>query len=185
METNPQIIFSWVAPLRPYIKRSGRIIRFYLVLALLISLIVFFFGDPILIIPTLTLLFIFYVFTVTPPSDVTNKINQFGVETAGVNLRWEVLDHFFFSKRFGYEILTLVTHAPYSYHAYLVVPNAEIKKKVVEILSKHIIYQEEAKKTFTDRLIDWFSRLVPSEEEEPSRQPTPGASFPEARPQAP
>lgn len=185
MEDNPQIIFSWVAPLRPYIRRSNKIIRFYLVLALLISLIVFFFGDPILIIPTLTLLFIFYVFTVTPPSDVTNKINQFGVETAGVNLRWEVLDHFFFSQRFGYEILTLVTHAPYPYHAYLVVPSREIKKKVVEILSKHIIYQEEPKKTFTDKLIDWFSKLVPNEEEETKDQPMAEASFQEAKPQAP
>lgn len=172
MEGNPQVLFSWKAPLRPYIKRSPKIIRFYLALTLLLSLIVFFFGDRILLLPLWTLLFIFYVFTVTPPTDVTNKISQFGIETAGISIRWEILDHFYFTKRFGYDILTVVTHPPYLDHAYLVVPQEETKRKVVEILSKHIIFQEEPKKSATDRLIDWFSRLVPEEEEETPRNHT-------------
>lgn len=163
--TNPQVLYSWGAPLRPYIKRSPQIIRFYLALTLLLSLIVFFFGDRILLLPLWTLLFIFYVFTVTPPTEITNKITKFGVETAGTNLRYEVLDHYYFTKRFHYEILTLVTHPPYEYHAYLVIPNEEVKTKVKELLSKHIIYQEEPRKNFTDKAIDWFSKLVPQEEE--------------------
>jgi len=137
--------------------------RFYLALTLLTSLIVFFFGDKILLLPIWTVLFIFYVFTVTPPSDVTHKITQFGVETAGATLRWEALDHFFFSERFGYQILTIVTHPPYPYYAYLVVPNEEVKKKVMALLSEHIIYQAEPKRTFTDKAVDWFARLMPEE----------------------
>ncbi len=164
--TNPQIIFSWTAPIRPYVKRSKRTLRFYLALTFLLSLLVAFFGDMILLLPLWTLLFIFYVFTVTQPSEITHKINQFGVDTAGTNLRWETLDHFFFSKRFGYNILTLVTHPPYPYHAYLVLPTEETKKEVTKILAEHIVYQEEPKKTFTDKLIDWFSKLVPNDEEE-------------------
>jgi len=85
-----------------------------------------------------TLLFIFYVFTVTPPTEITNKITKFGVETAGINLRYADLDHYFFMKRFHYEILTLVTHPPYEYHAYLVIPNEEVKTRVKELLSKRI-----------------------------------------------
>ncbi len=162
---NPQILYSWRAPLRPYIKRSKKIIRFYLALALLLSLIIAFFGDFVLLIPIWTLLFIFYVFTVTPPTEITNKITKFGVETAGTNLRYDVLDLYFFMKRFHYEILTLVTHPPYEYHAYLVIPNEEVKNRVKELLSKRIIYQEEPRKTFTDKTIDWFSKLVPQEEE--------------------
>ena len=64
---NSQRLFSWKAPLRAYKKRSKNILGFYLALSLLISLIVFFFGDRILLIPILTLLFLFYVLTITPP----------------------------------------------------------------------------------------------------------------------
>ncbi|MDO9028554.1 MAG: hypothetical protein Q7U68_06825, partial [Candidatus Roizmanbacteria bacterium] len=91
MNENPQVIFSWKAPLRPYKKRSAIILRFYLAVALLLSLIMFFFGDKILLIPIWALVFIFYVLTITAPPDVENKITTFGVDAAGVTLRWEVL----------------------------------------------------------------------------------------------
>jgi hypothetical protein len=165
-EKNPQVLFSWKAPLRPYVKRSKQIMRFYIALTLLLSLIVFFFGDRILLLPLWTLLFIFYVFTVTPPTEITHKISQFGVEITGQTLRWEDLDHFYFFKRFGYDVLVLVTHAPFPYYAYLVVPDSEAKKKVFNLLSEHIIYQEEPRNSFTDKAIDWFTKLVPSEEAE-------------------
>ncbi len=162
--SNPQVLFSWKSPLRPYIQRSPQVVRFYIAVTLLLSLIIFFFGDRILLIPLWTLLFIFYVFTVTPPPDVEHKINQFGVETAGgITLRWEALDHFYFSKRFGYIILTLVTHGPFPGYAYIVIPTEEIKEKVIVILSEHIIYQEKPRKNFTDKAIDWFLQFVPDE----------------------
>ncbi len=171
-KTNPQIVYSWQAPLRPYMKRSKRIMRFYIALTLLISLIVFFFGDRILLLPLWTLLFIFYVFTVTPPTDVSHKISQFGIETAGATLRWDDLDHFYFFRRFGYEVLVLATHPPFPYYSYLVIPSDEVKKKVFSLLSEHIIYQEEHRNTFTDKVIDWFTKLIPNEEEE-ARNHTP------------
>src|SRR3990167_6166206 len=163
---NPQVIFSWKAPLRPYKKRSGLILRFYLAVALLLSLIVFFFGDRILLIPIGAVLFLFYVLTISPPPEVENKITKFGLETAGMTLRWEALSHFYFTKRFGFYILTIVSHAPYFYHAYLVVPNEEIKKNLVLILSEHLIYQEKPQRSLTDKLVDWLSKLIPDDEED-------------------
>src|SRR3989338_4341121 len=110
---NPQTVFAWKAPLRPYKKRSRLVLRFYLAVTLLLSLIVFFFGDKILLIPIWAVLFLFYVLTITPPPEVENKISKFGLETAGVTLRWEALSHFYFTKRFNFDILTIVSHGPY------------------------------------------------------------------------
>jgi len=94
---NPQLVFSWKAPLRAYKKRSKIILRFYIAVALLLSAIIFFFGDKILLIPIFTLLFLFYVLTITPPPEVENKITTFGLEAAGINLRFEILSHFYFT----------------------------------------------------------------------------------------
>lgn len=165
MNENPQVVFSWKAPLRPYKKRSAIILRFYLAVAFLLSLIMFFFGDKILLIPIWALVFIFYVLTITPPPDVENKVTTFGIDAAGVTLRWEVLSHFYFGKRFGFYTLTIVSQSPYFYHAYLVVPTEEMKKKLITILSAHLLYQETPQKTITDKMLDWVSLLIPDEEE--------------------
>lgn len=170
MEKNPQVIYRWRAPLRPYKKRSALILRFYLAVALLLSLIMFFFGDKILLIPIWALVFLFYVLTITPPPEVDNKITTFGIEAAEVTLRWEFLSHFYFGKRFGFYTLTVVSRAPYFYHAYLVVPNKEIKNKLILLLSEHLIYQEKPQRTFVDRVVDWFSNLMPDDEETTSQE---------------
>ncbi len=164
-DANPQMLYSWKAPLRPYKKRSKNIIRFYVALALLLSMIVFFFGDKVLLVPIWVMLFLFYVLTITPPPEVENKFNKFGIETAGMTIRWELLSHFYFIKRFGYDVATVVTHEPYYLHAYMVMPDEIVKKKVMEILSEHLIFQEKPQRTFTDKLVDIFSKLVPDDED--------------------
>src|SRR3990167_6232298 len=83
---NPQVLFSWKAPLRAYKKRSKNVLKFYLAVALLLTAIIFFLGDRILIIPIWSILFLFYVLTITPPPIVDNKITKFGIETAGITL---------------------------------------------------------------------------------------------------
>lgn len=162
---NPQVLITWHAPLRPYKKRKKQIIRFYLAVALLSSLIVFFFGDRILLIPIWAILFLFYVLTITPPPDVENRVTVFGIESAGITARWETLSFFYFTKRFGFIVLTVVSHAPYFYHVYLVLPNEEIKTQLIQILSQHLIYQEKPVRRFIDKLVDWLSTLMPDDEE--------------------
>lgn len=161
---NPQLIYSWKAPLRAYKRRSDSILRFYIALALLLSLIVFFFGDRVLLVPILTLLFLFYVLTITPPPEVDNLITTFGIETAGITLRWEFLSHFYYTQKFHFNVLTLVSNAPYYYHAYLIVPDEKIKIQINSILSKHVMYVEKPQRNFTDKIVDWLSNLMPDDE---------------------
>ena len=166
MENNPQILYSWRAPLRPYKKRSLLVIRFYLAITFLISAIVFFFGDKVLLIPIWAVLFMFYALTITPPPDIENKITLFGIGSGDISVRWESLSFFYFKKRFGFYVLTIVGQPPYYFHLCLVVPNEKIKTKLTEILSQYLMYQDNPHKTFVDRLTDFFSSLIPDEEEE-------------------
>lgn len=162
---NPQVLYSWKAPLRAYKKRSKYVLRFYLAVALLLTAIIFFLGDQVLIVPIWAILFLFYVLTITPPPLIENRITKFGIETAGITLRWEILSHFYFTTRFNFSILTLVTQAPYYMHAYMVLPSDKIKKDVMKILAEHIVYQENPHLGVTDRLINLLSHLIPEDEE--------------------
>lgn len=162
---NPQIIFSWKAPLRAYKKRSAGVLRFYIALALLLSLIVFFVGEKVLILPIWAIMFLFYVLTITPPPEIENKITQFGIQTGDLIFRWEVLSHFYIIKKFDYHVIVIVSIAPYYYHLYLVVKDDLTLKKVTDLLSHYLIFHDKPRKTFTDRLIEWFSKLMPEEEQ--------------------
>ena len=164
MNENPQLIYSWEAPLRPYIKRSPFVMRVYISIGVLLSLIAIFFGDLPLMLVILAILFIFFVFTVTPPPIVTNRITEFGFETSGATTRWDVLSHFYFTKRFNYDVLVMVTHEPYSHHYYVVIPNEAAKERVAKTLSDHILYQEHPTRTITDKLVDWFSQFLLTED---------------------
>lgn len=163
-ESVDQILLSWTAPLRPFKKQSASLLRFFLAVALLLSLILFFVGDMVTLLPMWALLFLFYVFAITPPPLTETHVTRFGIESAGVLMRWDILSHYYFVQRFGYTVLVTVTHGPYFAHSYFVVPDETTKRQLMEILNKHLMYMNKPPRTFTDRLIDVFSKLVPEDD---------------------
>ncbi len=167
---NPQVLFAWHAPLRAYKKKSAGVLRFYIALAILLSLVAFFFGELILILPIWATLFLVYVLTITPPGTIDNRITKFGIEAAGNTYRWETLSHFYFVKKFDYHVLVVVASAPYYSHIYLVVEGDETKLRLIKLLSEYIIFQEKPHKTFTDRLAETLTKLMPDDEEESNVQ---------------
>lgn len=163
MYSNPQTIFSWEAPLRAYKNESKGVLRFYLALALLLSLIVFFWGEKILVLPIWAMLFLFYTLTITKPPAVKNSITKFGLTADSKTFRFDHLSYFYITKQFDYYMLVVVSHPPLSYHIYFVVPNEEIRDRVIEILSDYLVYQEHPRKTLTDKMIGVLSSLMPNE----------------------
>ncbi len=170
-ESSDQVLFSWTAPLRPFKKRSGGLLRFFLALALLVSAMVFFFGDMVTLLPIWALLFLFYVFAITPPPQVESRLTRFGVESAGILIRWDILSHYYFINRLGYDILVLVTQGPYFGHRYLVVPSNEVKQSIIDVVGKRLMFLSKPPRTLTDRLIEVFSRLVPEDVPVTTQQP--------------
>lgn len=162
-DSHDQILYQWKAPLRPFKKRTVALMRFFVALALLLSAFIFFFGDLVTLLPLWAMLFLFYVFAITPPPIVESRLTRFGVESAGVFIRWEMLSHYYFVERFGYTVLTLVTHGPYYAHTYLVLPDLTTQKQAAAILSKHLMYLSKPPRTLTDKLISLLSHLIPED----------------------
>ena len=163
--TNPQIIFSWRAPLRAYKKKSAGVLRFYIALGLLLSLISILFGDIILLFPIWAIFFLFYVLTITPSPRINNKITKFGIESGENIYRWDVLSHFYFLKKFEYHQLILVSHPPFISHVSMIIEDDKTKSKITQLLSEHLVYKENPEKTFPDRLTEWLTYLMPEEKE--------------------
>lgn len=163
---NPQIVFAWKAPVRAYKSRSAGVMRFYIAVTLLLSAIVFLFGDKILVLPIATVMFLFYALTITPPPLVENKITKFGIENGGNSFRWETLSHFFYTKRFDYFVITLISFISPTYRQeiYLIAPDAKILTRIIHLLSEHLIFLENPPKSTIDHITDFIMRSLPNEE---------------------
>ncbi len=165
-KVNPQTILMWRSPLRAFVHRTSDITRFYIIIALLLSIIVALFSDFILLLPIWVMVFVGYVFTVSEPPEVTHKITEFGLETAGATVLWADLSHFYFIERYHYQVLVVVSVPPYNSHIFIVVPE-EMKQQITNTLVKHIIYFDHAPRTLIDKMIDAFMKLVPQEDVHP------------------
>lgn len=163
-EKNPQVVYSWEAPARAYKKHSKGVLRFYTVLALLLSFIVYFFREYVLILPIWSIMFLIYMLTITPAHIVRHSITKFGLIISQAAYRWEDLSHFYFIHKFGYDILVIFTHNPYRQPLYAVLDSAETKKRLIKDLSEKIVYVEYPRKTLTDKLAEWLSTFMPEEE---------------------
>jgi hypothetical protein len=161
---NPQELYSWEAPLRAYKRKPAGVLRFYIAVAVLLSIITYFFREYILIIPIWATVFLVYVLTITPPPKVRNAVMKFGIFAVNNTYPWETLSHFYFIKKFDYNILVVLRKAPGMHPLYLVMPDKKTKAALLELLSDYLIYQEEPKKTLTDKLAEWLTTLMPEEE---------------------
>ncbi len=163
--TNPQVIYTWDAPLRAYRKKSKGVMRFYIALALLLSILILLIGDRILVLPVWASLFIFYVLTVTPPPIINYTITRFGLMVGKDIYQWEDLAFFYVTKKLDYYSIAVVTHRIYPSTLYFTVTSAEQKKRVIEILSEHLVFQEHSSTSGTDKILQFFSNLMPQEED--------------------
>lgn len=162
--TNPQILYSWVAPLRAYKKKPIGVLRFYFAVAILLTIIVVFLREYMLTIPIWSTIFLIYALTITPPHDAEHTVTKFGLHTGAQTYPWESLSHFYFIKKFDYHLLVVFTKQAYGHPLYLVIPNETVKHEILHLLAEHLVYQESPEKTFSDKLAEWLTTLMPEEE---------------------
>ncbi|KXK07336.1 MAG: hypothetical protein UZ21_OP11001001101 [Microgenomates bacterium OLB22] len=160
-QDNPQLLYEWSAPARAYKKNTGGILRFYIAVALLLAIIVFLWGDKFLLLPIFSVLFIFYVLTTTPPRDVHYKITKFGVFVGDSFYKWEDLTHFSIVKQFEMSQIVITAHIPFEFHVHLTVIDETSLSKLMSLLSEHLIYQEKAELSISEKLLEFFSKLMP------------------------
>lgn len=165
--SNPQVVYTWTAPLRAYKKKPAGVFRFYFAVAVLLSIISIFLREYLLTIPIWSTMFLIYALTITPPHDIINTITKFGLQTGSNTYRWEELSYFYFIKKFDYHLLVVFTKLTFGHPVYLVIPNEDTKHQVLHLLAEHLVYQESPQKTFADKMAEWLTSLMPEEIEIP------------------
>lgn len=147
-------VFSWIAKLRPF-KRKSR--EFYVTaasVAVLFGLILFLIDGimPVLLIVGFS--FLLYVLNNVEPENIEYKVTNYGIRIGNSLTPWENMGRFWFSERLGSDVLVLETAGLIGRVELIYEPKD--KEKLEKALKKYLVH-EEAVPTILDKSANWVA----------------------------
>jgi len=98
-------LFSWRAASRPFKRRDREFWITVLGIAGLCGVVLFLIEGVMPVILIISLVFLFYILSTVEPEEINYEITNKGIKIAGRRTDKEVLNRFWFSKRFDSELL--------------------------------------------------------------------------------
>ncbi len=151
-------LVSWTAPARPFKRRDRQFFVTTFAMAGIVGLILFFAEGimPVLLIIALT--FLYYVLSTVEPEKVEYRVTNKGVKIAGKGTGWQLLNKFWFGKRFDSEVMIFDTVIIPGRIEFVITP--EVKDRLKKEVSAYIPY-EEVPASNLDKLTGWFAGKLP------------------------
>lgn len=157
-------LLEWESPARPFKKRDREYFTTIAAIVFLVSVILLFIQEWLLIAVIISLMFISYVLATVKPENVKHKITTRGIKTGKRNYKWEDFDHFWISERWGHKILNLRLTAPMAPIIQILLGDKE-EKEIKETIEKYLIY-DKPEDNFLDKAAEWLQEKFPLEKTE-------------------
>jgi hypothetical protein len=151
-------LVSWVSPSRPFKRRSKDFYTTVIVVSALVGLVLFLVEGFMPILLLISLVFLFYVMSTIEPDNINYEITNLGIKIAGKRTGWKDMGRFWYTKRFGSELLIIETANLVGRMEIMVKP--ELKEQITKIISQHLLH-EQVPPSFLDKLATWSSRFFP------------------------
>jgi len=158
-----KILYSWMAPARPFKRRDKEFWTTIIAIVILVGLILFFVKEWFLIAAIISLTFVYYVLSTVEPEEIEYKISNRGLIYAGDTYPWENISQFWFSDKYGQKIINFEARSGFPGRLIVLVGKGD-ESKLKELLLKYLV-EEEIKPGFLDKAADWLQKKIPLEGE--------------------
>lgn len=155
-----QTLLAWSSPSRLFKKRDREYFVNIGAIVFLLSIILVFAREFVLIAAVLSIVFLIYVLSTVPPEEVNHKITNLGIESAGHFYRWEELADFWLEEQWGQHMMIL---RPFLSPRIIILLGDQNHEKVRELVAKHIPFRSEPEKTWVDNAASWLTKKIPLE----------------------
>lgn len=159
-EKKEEVYVEWVSPSRLFKKRDREYFTNIGAIVFLLSVILVFAREFVLIAAVLSIVFLIYVLSTIPPEEVKHKITNLGIESAGAFYRWEQLFDFWFEEQWGQTMLVI---RPIMMPRTTILLGGQDRNTVREYIAKHIPFREAPQKTWVDNAASWLTKKIPLE----------------------
>lgn len=155
-----EVYVTWSSPSRLFKKRDKEFFVNILAIVFLLSVILVFVREFVLIATVLSIVFLIYVLSTVPPEDVKHRITNLGIESAGHFYRWEEFADFWFDEQWGQKMAVL---RPFMSPRIIILLGDQKSEKIREFIAQHIPFREEPDRTWVDNAARWISEKIPLE----------------------
>lgn len=159
-EKREEVYLEWASPSRLFKKRDREYFTNIGAIVFLLSVILVFAREFVLIAAVLSIVFLIYVLSTIPPEEVKHKITNLGIESAGTFYRWEQLFDFWFEEQWGQTMLVL---RPIMTPRATILLGSQDRNMVRDFIAKHIPFRETPQKTWVDNAASWLTKKIPLE----------------------
>ncbi len=159
-ERREEVYVSWVSASRLFKKRDREYFTNIAAIVFLLSVILVFAREFVLIAAVLSVVFLIYVLSTVPPEDVPHRITNLGIESAGQFYRWEQLYEFWYEEQWGQTMLVL---RPLVGPRVIILLGTQKKETVREHIARHIPFREKPEKSWVDHAARWLTEKIPLE----------------------
>jgi len=158
MEEN--VVFEWKAMDRPHKQWSKDFYSTVIVLAFLVSVIMFFIEGLLPVLVVWAAVFAMWQMNKVQPKEEEYAITVWGIRTKERTYRWEEMSTFWFEDKWGSRLLRVLTsRVPWQL---IVVIKKEDEDRIKQIMMENVAY-EVPKQTWIDKMVKWFGEKMPLE----------------------
>jgi hypothetical protein len=155
-----EVYLTWSSPSRLFKKRNKEYFTNIAAIVFLLTIILVFAREFLLVAAVLSIVFLIYVLSTVPPEGVEHRITNLGIESAGHFYRWEELVEFWMEEQWGQYILVL---RPYFGARIILLLGEQERQMVRTFVAKHIPFREHPEKTWVDNAATWLTKKIPLE----------------------
>ena len=155
-----EVYAAWSSPSRLFKKRDKEFFINIFAIVFLLSVILVFVREFVLIATVLSIVFLIYVLSTVPPEEVNHRVTSLGIESAGHFYRWEECADFWFEEQWGQQMLVLrLFMAP----RVIILLGNQPKDKMRDYVARNIPFREQPDRTWVDNAARWITEKIPLE----------------------
>src|SRR5258706_11830932 len=159
-EVRQEVLLAWSFPSRLFKKRDREYFTNIGAIIFLLMVILVFMQEFLLIAAVVSIVFLIYVLSTVPPEEVSHRITNLGIESAGHFYRWDSLVEFWFEEQWGQTMLVL---QPLAGKRIIILLGTQDKKNIRDLIAKYIPFRETPDKTWVDNAAHWIGEKIPLE----------------------
>lgn len=158
-----ETLAEWDAPARPFKKRNRQFFSTIIVIAILISLILFFAGQVLPVAVVISMVFLVYVTAVIPPQNVHYKLTNYGIYIEKEAFSWFSMGRFWFDDRAGVRVLEIELYKFPGRLTFVLVNGQTPREEDLELALSEILIKEKPELTTYEKIAAWLKDKVPLE----------------------
>lgn len=155
------VLLAWRSPERLFKARSREFYSTIVVLAFLLSVIMFFIEGVMPVLVIWAFVFVVYATTKTPPSEANHELTSWGIRTGGKLYRFNQMVVFWVEEKWGKSILRVILS---NFPGQLVlIFNKEDEGLFKKTLADKQVTMQKPEPSATDKAVKWLSEKIPLE----------------------